>query len=151
MNISVARERPDSPDATALIEELEAHLSSIYPAENRHGLSVARLISENVAFFVLRCDGAPAGCGGIKLYGDDYGELKRMYVRPQFRGQRFGEIILEYLLDYARDQGISTVRLETGTFQEGAIRLYERVGFRSCGPFGEYEATPMNIFYEMAI
>jgi GNAT superfamily N-acetyltransferase len=66
-------------------------LESFYPPESRHGFSVERLIKDGVAFFVLRVDGAPAGCGGIKLFGRELGELKRMYVRPESRGRKYGE------------------------------------------------------------
>jgi hypothetical protein len=50
-----------------LISELEAHPEPLYPQESRHGLSVARLIEEQVAFFVIRHDGEPAGCGSGHL------------------------------------------------------------------------------------
>jgi hypothetical protein len=73
---TITAERPDTPDALLLIDELQTHLESFYPPESRHGFSVERLIKEDVAFFVLRVDGAPAGCGGIKLFGREYGELK---------------------------------------------------------------------------
>jgi hypothetical protein len=69
MPLTVAGERPDAPDAMLLIDELQTHLESFSPPESRHGFSVERLIKEGVAFFVLRVDGAPAGCGGIKLFG----------------------------------------------------------------------------------
>ena len=93
MSATITPERPDAADAVALIEELEAHLASLYPAASRHGFSVEKLIAEGVAFFVLRCDGTAAGCGGIKLFGTEYGELKRMYVRPQFRGLGLGKLM----------------------------------------------------------
>ena len=75
---TITAERPDTPDALLLIDELQTHLESFYPPESRHGFSVERLLKEGVAFFVLRVDGAAAGCGGIKLLGREYGELKRM-------------------------------------------------------------------------
>src|SRR5437016_5122907 len=102
MSATIVQERADSADAVALIDELEAHLASLYPIESRHGFSVEKLIAEGVAFFVLRHDGTAAGCGGIKLFGTEYGELKRMYVRPQFRGRGFGKVMLNRLTDHAR-------------------------------------------------
>src|SRR5207249_3246630 len=79
MPVTITAERPDSQVATELIDELETHLSEFYPAESRHGYSVEKLLRQGVAFFVIRHDGAPAGCGGIQLFGAEYGELKRMY------------------------------------------------------------------------
>jgi putative acetyltransferase len=148
---TITEERPDTPDAMQLIEELQTHLESFYPPESRHGFSVARLIAEGVAFFVVRIDGEAAGCGGIKLHEDGYGELKRMYVRPQFRGAGIGKMILEQLADHATSHGITLLRLETGTYQKAAIRLYEAWGFRRIPPFGSYTNDPVSLCYEKSL
>lgn len=148
MAIIITREFPDSPDAAALIEELEAHLSPHYPAESRHGLSIEKLIAEAVPFFVLRVDGLAAACGGVKLFGSEYAEIKRMYVRPQFRGLGLAKQMLEQLETYARAQGLACLRLETGIHQQEAIGLYERVGFRRIPPFGAYTDDPLSLCYE---
>ncbi len=147
----ISAERPDSADAVALITELEAHLDPLYPAKSRHGYSVQKLLDQGVAFFVLRADAAPAGCGGIQFFGTEYGELKRMYVRPRFRGRGFGKLLLGYLTDYARSQGVGLLRLETGIHQAPAIRLYEGFGFNRIPPFGSYVDDPLSIFYEKQV
>jgi phosphinothricin acetyltransferase len=147
----ITRESPDSADAVALITELEAHLEPLYPARSRHGYCVERLIAQGVAFFVLRDDGVPAGCAGIQLFGTEYGEIKRMYVRPQFRGLGHGRRLLDHLTDHARAQGIALLRLETGIHQPAAIRLYERMGFQRVGPFGDYVEDPLCLYYEKRI
>jgi putative acetyltransferase len=149
--VSIVAERPDSVDAHTLIDELEAHLEPLYPKESRHGFSVEKLLQENVAFFVLRYDGSPAGCGGVKLFGTEYGEVKRMFVRPQFRGLGLAKSMLDHLTQYAREKGIGLLRLETGIYQSEAIGLYERMGFRSIPPFGEYQEDPLSRFYEKQI
>lgn len=148
MSAVITPERPDTPEAMALIDELETHLASLYPAASRHGFSVEKLLREEVAFFLLRAEGTPAACGGIKLFGTDYGELKRMYVRPRFRGRGFGKLMLDHLADYARQQGISLLRLETGIHQREAIGLYERMGFQRIPPFPPYRRDPLSRCYE---
>ena len=150
-DLRIAEERPDSPDAIALIAELEAHLAPQYPAASRHGFSVRRLLDEGVRFVVARIGDDPAGCGGILLVPDAdpaYGELKRMYVRPTFRGRRIGEAVIETLADIATAEGIDVLRLETGIHQTAAIRLYERVGFTPIGPFGPYRPDPQARFLQ---
>jgi putative acetyltransferase len=144
----ITAEHPASPDATALITELDGHLTPLYPSESRHGFSVQKLIADAVAFFVIRDAGAPAGCGGIKLFGTEYGEIKRMWVRPQFRGRGYGTLMLDHLADYAKGQGIRILRLETGIHQHAAIRLYEREGFKRIPPFGSYRNDPVSLCYE---
>jgi GNAT superfamily N-acetyltransferase len=150
-DIDIALERPDAPDAAALVLELEAHLASRYPDESRHGFSVDQLVTQGVHFFVLRADGAAAACGGILFVGGEYGEVKRMYVRPGFRGRGFGRRILEHLEAHARDEGISLLRLETGVDQVEAIGLYESMGFRRCPPFGPYRDDPLSPCYELRL
>ena len=151
MTSNITSEHPATPDATALIAELDAHLEPLYPSESRHGFSVRKLIADSVAFFVIRVDGAPAGCGGIKLFGTEYGEVKRMYVRPQYRGMGLGKALLEHLTDYARSHEVGILRLETGIHQHSAIELYERSGFQRVPPFGEYREDPVSRCYEKQI
>src|SRR5512140_925261 len=106
MSINIVPERPDTPDARMLIAELEAYLEPLYPAESRHGFSVDKLLREGVAFFLIRQEGQPAGCGGMKLFGSEYGEVKRMYVRPGFRGRGVAKSMLRHLEAHARERGV---------------------------------------------
>jgi GNAT superfamily N-acetyltransferase len=149
MPVTIMEERPDSADALQLIAELQTQLNSLsYPPESRHGFSVEKLLREGVAFFVTRRDDVPAGCGAIKLFGTEYGEIKRMYVRPRFRGLGLGKLMLTRLANYVLERQVSLLRLETGIYQTEAIRLYERFGFQRRGPFGEYENDPLSIYFE---
>ncbi|HEY0512950.1 MAG TPA: GNAT family N-acetyltransferase [Thermoanaerobaculia bacterium] len=148
MSAIITRERPDTPDAIRLITELETHLEAHYPAESRHGFSVERLLAEDVAFFLLRTDGTPAGCGGIKWVGSEYGEIKRMYVRPEFRGSGLAKLMLAHLEAHARAHPVTLLRLETGIHQREAIGLYERSGFYRIPPFGPYTDDPLSRCYE---
>ncbi|MBX3063986.1 MAG: GNAT family N-acetyltransferase [Anaerolineae bacterium] len=143
----IVEERPDTADAMQLIAELQESLEAHYPPESRHGFSVEKLLKQNVAFFVIRMDGVPAACGGVKLY-DEYGEVKRMYVRPQFRGLGLARLMLEHLANHTLHHGISVLRLETGIYQTDAIKLYERYGFQRIPPFGDYFDDPVSLCYE---
>ena len=147
----ITPERPDTPDAQALIAELESELAPLYPSESRHGYSIERLLAEDVAFFLIREDSSPAGCGGVKLVGTEYAEVKRMYVRPQFRGLGLARLMLNHLADYAQRHGVRVLRLEPGIHQHAAIRLYERMGFQRIPAFGEYREDPLSLFYEKPV
>ena len=148
MAVAIRRAWPDEPAARELIAELDEHLGALYPAESRHGYSVEKLLREGVAFFVARYDGALAACGGVQLVGAGYGEVKRMYVRPAFRGRGLAKLILVHLTACARAHGMPALRLETGVHQREAIGLYERMGFAPIGPFGPYRDDPLSRFYE---
>jgi putative acetyltransferase len=152
LTVTITQERPDSRDAVTLITELSDYLDPLYPKWNQFGLSSDRLIKENVAFFITRVDSEPAGCGGVKFY-PGFGELKRMYVRPQFRGTGLGKLMLEHLEAFARGQGTKVLRLETGIYQPEAIGLYERMGYRPIPPFEPYDGSTATLsrFYEKKI
>jgi GNAT superfamily N-acetyltransferase len=151
MTTIITSERPDTPDAMVLIEELESHLEPFYPQTSRHGYSVEKLIKQGVAFFVTRRNNVPAGCGGVQFFDLEYGELKRMFVRPQYRRLGLAKLMLEHLEAYSLEHEIPLLRLETGIYQKEAIGLYERMGYRGRPPFGEYTNDPLSVFFEKKI
>jgi putative acetyltransferase len=148
MPVTISAEHPDTADARALIAELDTYLIPLTPPASHHGYPVEKLIAEGVDFFVAHCEGVAAGCGAIKFYDPDYAEIKRMYVRPPFRGLGLGRAIMQHLEDHAVRHGIRLVRLETGIRQPEAIGLYERMGYRRREAFGEYQPDPLSYFYE---
>jgi putative acetyltransferase len=139
---------PDSPAARELIERLDILMSSLYPAESNHLLSVEALRQPNVTFLTAGVDGEVAGCGAVVNQGGEYAEIKRMFVLPEFRGLKLGRRILEELENRARVSGLALARLETGIHQPEALLLYERAGYQRRGPFGDYSEDPLSIFME---
>ncbi|GLZ02894.1 hypothetical protein Acsp03_03610 [Actinomadura sp. NBRC 104412] len=78
--------------------------------------------------------------GALKPVDETVAEIKRMYVRPQARGQGIGRAILEILLADARTIGYEVARLETATFMREAHALYRSVGFADRPMFDGNEA-----------
>lgn len=148
MGVSIEPASPQSSTARRIILELEAELDPLYPEESQHGYSVDKLVGEGVDFFLVNYEGQAVGCGGLQMVGNEYGELKRMYIRPAFRGLGLARQLVDHLAHHAREQGVSTLRLETGIYQHEAIRLYEGMGFRQIPPFGPYLPDPLSLFYE---
>jgi putative acetyltransferase len=148
MPVSIRKERPDQPDVAALLQALDTYLESLdYPEEDNHILSEGQLLAADIRFFVARQD-APGeatdkqavGCGALRLLGKGQGELKRMYVSPEMRGQKIGVALLKAITAEAKAAGITELLLETGSTQAEALRLYLRAGYHFCDPFGDYIA-----------
>ena len=118
MTIKIVKEAPNTVEAIQLIDELEATFAPHYPDESRHGYSVDKLIQQGVHFFVVRQGGKPVGCGGVQFFATDYAELKRMYVRPEYRGMGLSKLLLKHLADYSFEHGITVLRLETGRIEQ---------------------------------
>ena len=83
-----------------------------------------------------RIDGRPAGCVALRRLDPKICELKRLYVRPEFRGHRLGKHLTDHVLDEARRAGYSTVRLDTiSGAMDRAIELYRAIGFKEISPY----------------
>jgi putative acetyltransferase len=85
------------------------------------------------------CGTALAGCVALRAMDDaDYpnaAEMKRLYVRPAFRGSGLGRELTERILDAARARGYSAVLLDTLDDMEAARALYEDLGFEEIPPY----------------
>lgn len=92
----------------------------------------------------------PAGCGALRPLAPGIGELKRMWVRPAFRGRGLGRAIAEALVEAARAEGYRAVRLDTLESMTEARALYRALGFREIAP---YYANPLPgvVYMELAL
>ena len=89
---------------------------------------------------LLAVDGEDAaGMGSLRRITAEMGEIKRMYVRPDYRGQGLGRKLLGGLVDEARARGYATVRLDSGPFMQSAHALYRAAGFEEIEPFAGTE------------
>lgn len=153
-DIVIRPERPDHPQVVAMLSALDDYLATLYAPEANHILSVQELLDPSVRFLVA-CDGdTVAGCGAVRLMpgerdtgGERYGEIKRMYVRPEQRGRRIAEALLATLEDTLLAEGLQLSLLETGEAQTQAVRLYERCGYVRRGAFGGYPDNGLSLFY----
>jgi putative acetyltransferase len=150
--LEIAPEAITSTVAAALIHALNTELLARYPEP---GATHFRLDPDEVApgsgvFLVVRWRGRPVGCGAVRCvrdpsllreFGPRVGEIKRMYVAPDLRGQRIGRALLDQLEAEARKLGLERLVLETGTRQAEALALYSRAGFIGIPPYGEYTAS----------
>lgn len=98
---------------------------------------------------LLAVDGAgvAAGCVALRPLGTDVSEMKRLYVRPAFRGHGVGRLLCEGVLDAARRIGYGAMRLDTLPTMGGAIALYRRLGFVPVAPYRE-NPVPGALFLE---
>ena len=121
-NVTVAIEPPDQPEILRLISDLDAYLTTLYPAESLHLFGIEQLCAADVCFFVARHHHSPVGCGALCRPSDGNAELKRMYVVPEARGFGVAKRLLNAIEIHALGIGVRTLQLETGVKQCEALR-----------------------------
>ena len=90
---------------------------------------------------LARLGDAPAGCVALHKFQSDICEMKRLYVRPAFRGKRIGRILADRIIAEARNIGYKSMRLDTvEPVMRDAVGLYRKLGFREIDP---YRVNPM--------
>ena len=102
--------------------------------ESKYGMSDGRL-------YLAYCDEGLAGCIGLRKIDNQNCEMKRLYVRPQFRGKKLGSILIEKIIGDAREIGYSYMLLDTLPFLQSAIHMYKKFGFYE---IESYNNSPMD-------
>ena len=127
------------------------HLTGMHdnsPPESVHAYDIDQLRSPDVTFWSVWVGDEIAGCGALKVMDERRGELKSMRVADAYLGRGIGRAILEHLMAEARNRGMESLWLETGSAPSfvPALRLYESAGFVRCGPFDGYVEDPFSVF-----
>lgn len=84
----------------------------------------------NGKMYIALVDEKLAGCVALTKNDDDYCEIKRLYIREEFRGNHLGNMLSEKIIEDAGAIGYKYMRLDTVPFMSSAIKIYEKVGFK---------------------
>jgi putative acetyltransferase len=106
---------------------------------------------DNAAYLVVVLHGRAVACGAWQPLEPGVAELKRMYVRPAFRGRGIARQLIVALEEEALADGRPVLRLETGTYLPAAISLYRSAGYVPIPVFGEYVGNPYSVCFEKSL
>jgi len=96
-------------------------------------------------------DGKAAGCVALREWKADICEMKRLFVRPQFRGLRIGRDLADRVIAEAREAGYTRMRLDTvASTMADAVALYRRLGFVEILPYCE-NPIPDALYFELSL
>jgi GNAT superfamily N-acetyltransferase len=102
------------------------------------------------ALVVAMTGGRAVGCAALRRFDGERGEAKRLYVRPEFRGQGVGQALLEWVIGEARGMGYRELVGDTIPEMAVALGMYDRAGFERTGPYAA-EATPGAIYLRLKL
>lgn len=148
MGLDVRVDDLTGPEVAALLREHLQDMQRHSPPESIHALDLDRLKGPEITFWSVWDGGELVGCGALKALGGGHAEIKSMRTADRHRRKGAAAHLLRHILQEARARGIRRISLETGSMSafEPARRLYERFGFRYCGPFGDYVEDPHSVF-----
>jgi putative acetyltransferase len=148
---TIAAESPLQDEVRALIAELNAVLLALTPAEFCYHMTAEEMAAPDTTVFVARIDGRAVAMGSLRRHQDGVGEVKRMYTLSAIQGRGIGGAILSAIERAAEGEGLTRLVLETGDRHPAAWRVYERGGFKRCGPVLDYPDSTWSVFYEKTL
>lgn len=100
--------------------------------------------------FLATVNDKTVGCVGLRKFENDICEMKRLYIRPQFRGKGFGRTLAQKVIDESRIIGYKYMRLDTVPWMEQAISLYRSMGFIEI-PAYRYNPIKGTLYFELKL
>jgi putative acetyltransferase len=147
MAVTIAAESPLTDEIGTLVAELNTTLHALTPPEHCYHLTVEQMAEPDTTVFIARERGCAVAFGALKRHAGGVGEVKRMYTKQAWQGQGIGGRIVAEIDLLASAEGLRQLVLETGDRHPAAWRVYERAGFRRCGPVLDYPDTIWSVFY----
>ncbi len=152
--------RPAQPHEMPLVKELFIE----YAAEisNQTGLDLSfQSFDQELAtlpgkyspprgvILLAELDGVPSGVVALRPLSEGIAEMKRLFVQPQARGFRLGWLLVDAIVEQARQTGYTAVRLDSLPHMQSAIALYRSVGFRDIEAYYENSVCPVCLELEL--
>jgi GNAT superfamily N-acetyltransferase len=135
--ITIQRTTTSHPDFLSMVAELDLELDDRYgiiQLQYKDLNKVEQIETAVVAYIYEK----PVGCGCFKKFDEEKAELKRFYLKSEFRGKGIADAMLTELEQWAVEIGMNTMILETGTGQPDAVKFYIKKGFTPIENFGPY-------------
>jgi ribosomal protein S18 acetylase RimI-like enzyme len=137
---TIFQEYAESLGADPCLQDFAEELASL---PGRYARPQGRLLLAMV-------EGQVAGCAALRPLDSETGEMKRVYVRPAFRGLGLGRMLAESILNESRAAGYRRIRLDTLPSMAGAQHLYRDLGFREIAPYGD-NRVPEAVYLELEL
>ena len=143
-SVLIESRAPSDAELAALVIAQQLELSEVDGGLD----SVVHLPHDDASYLVVVLRGRAVACGAWQPLEPGVAELRRMYVRPAFRGRGIARQLIVALEEEALADDRPVLRLETGTYLPAAISLYRSAGYVPIPLFGEYVGNPFSVCFE---
>ena len=157
MSGSIALIPAESQEQVAIVRELFREYSNAIGVNLEYQGFAAELdalpspyVPPHGTLLIAQINGDTAGCVALRRLDHQTGEMKRLYVRPAFRGWGLGEHLIEAAIQAARGAGYTALRLDTLPSMATAQGLYRKLGFSEIPAYNNTH-LPGTRFYELPL
>ena len=139
-------------DFVRLCHELDDFLNDIVGgAKQRLEYNQYNLLDDIHDVVLVVLDHEVIGCGSFKQYDDTTAEVKRVFIKHEYRGLGYAKSLMIALEDRAKEKGYQRLILETGKPLTDAMKLYQRMGYQIIPNYGQYRDMPLSICMEKCV
>lgn len=146
MNIEYRKTDGEDPEFVRLCGELEICLDEmvgkVIQRDKYHKYNLRDNIHDVYLAYV---DGEAVGCGSYKRYDAENAELKRVFLRKEYRGQGIAKKLLSLIERDAKNAGYRYMILETGELLKESVGLYRHTGYETIPNYGQYADMPESL------
>ncbi|MBK6724746.1 MAG: GNAT family N-acetyltransferase [Acidobacteria bacterium] len=142
--VTLIRTDAENDDLLSLVALLDEELK-LRDGEDHYFFAQFNKLAGIIGAVVAYVNDEPIGCGAFKRFSDTEAEIKRMFVKPESRGQRIAANILTELESWAQENQFTACVLETGFKQPEAIALYKRSGYTVIPNYGQYSDVSASV------
>ena len=136
------------PEIAELVGEHLRTAADIVPQQSRHALNLEGLRQPNITFWSAWDGVQLLGCGALKELDCSHAEVKSMRTASSHLRKGVASMVLGHLIAEGRQRGYRRLSLETGAIDyfAPARALYQKFGFKVCGPFATYREDPNSVY-----
>lgn len=136
----------DNPDFIELCHGLDDFLNELVGGEeNRAEYLPYNRLDDIHNVIIAYDDTIPVGSASFKKYDNECAEVKRVFVKREYRGKGISNKLMELLEKAARKQGYRYLVLESGEPLVAAMALYKKIGYQTIPNYGQYKDMPDSI------
>lgn len=130
--------------------EFHLYLDIQHYDDEKENPSLKYALPDGRLYLDVSDDGIARGCIALRKLSDGKGEVKRLYVRPEYRGNGIATALVERIIEDARNIGYKELYLDTLPELESAVKLYKSFGFEETG---QYNDSPVDktIFMKLSL
>ena len=134
-----------SLDFMELCHELDDFLNELVGGEENRAEYIPYNQLDDIHNVVVTYDDIPVGSASFKKYDDECAEVKRVFVKEEYRNKGIANELMELLENAAREQGYRYLILESGAPLVAAMALYRKIGYKVIQNYGQYRDMPDSI------